>query len=343
MSRRHPAEAPTRLASCPALPASLILLLGCAGDNLVEPPGLTSERASATARVEVAAPSGLSATAVSETRIDLVWTDNASSETGFELFRSTAGETGPFALWATLAANTTTITDGYAQPGTAYCFKIRATRKTGAKTAHSAVSNTACATTPVPPPPPPPPPSPPAVESLSVAPYTSADVWMTWGFQATDINYRIERSMDGGASWFAVGTTGGATSFYDQGLVSDQGVCYRIIAFNAGGDAPPSPQDCTAPPSAPSNLVATLRGDGAVELTWSDNSAVEDGYELWARITDYMYGYEFTDDYLMGGVPANATAFVCQGCAGGWPMFVRASKDGGISDNSNEVAMPLGQ
>lgn len=334
-----------RPASSATLAATLLMLLGCTGDHLVEPPSLAGGPGSASARVELAAPSGLAATAVSATRIDLVWTDNSIGETGFELFRSTVGEAGPFALWATLSANTTAVTDSYAQPGTAYCFKIGAIRKTGAKTARSAVSNTACATTSVSPPPPtpPPPPSPPAVEGLSAAPYTSTDVWMIWGNQASDINYRIERSVDGGASWFAVGTTGGATSFYDQGLVSDQAVCYRIIAFNAGGDAPPSPQDCTAPPSAPSNLVATLGGDGAVELTWSDNSAVEDGYELWARITDYMYGYEFTDDYLMGGVPANATAFVCQGCAGGWPMFVRASKDGGISDNSNEVAMPLGR
>ena len=338
-----------RPASSAAPAATLILLLGCTGDHLNEPPGLAGGPGSASARAELAAPSGLAATALSETRIDLVWTDNSSGETGFELFRSTVGEPGPFALWATLPANTTAVTDGYAQPGTAYCFKIRAVRKTGARTAYSAVSNTACATTPVspPPPPPPPPPAPPAVERLSVAPYTSTDVWMTWGNQASDINYRIERSVDGGATWTVVGTADYHAIFYDSGLVSDQQVCYRIIAFSAGGDAPPSQQDCTAPPIAPSNLVGTLRQDGAVELTWSDNSTVENGYEVWARITDYNHDcdagcFDYTDDYLMGGVPADATTFVCQGCAG-WPTFVRASKDGGMSDSSNQVVVPPGQ
>jgi len=35
------------------------------------------------------APSGLTATAVSQTQIDLLWTDNSSNETGFKIFRDT--------------------------------------------------------------------------------------------------------------------------------------------------------------------------------------------------------------------------------------------------------------
>jgi hypothetical protein len=42
---------------------------------------------------------------------------------------------------------------------------------------------------------------------------------------------------------------------------------------------------CTAPPAAPTNLTGTRRTDGAVEFRWTDNSAVEDGYEVYYQIS----------------------------------------------------------
>jgi hypothetical protein len=335
-----PQEAQMRPAPSAALTASL-MLLGCTGDHLFEPTGLPGELARAGAGKEVAAPSALSATAISENRIDLVWADNSTNETNLELFRSTAGQTGPFALWTTLSANTTTYSDRSAQPGTEFCYRIRAVRRTGAMTTYSAFSNTACATTSVPIPPPPR-----YVEGLRVVPFSSTGVWMTWGNQSAGIGYRIERSVDGGATWSTVGTADYHATFSDSGLTSDQQVCYRIIAFNLGGDAPPSQPDCTAPPIAPSNLVGSLREDGAVELIWSDNSAVEDGYEVWALITTYDNDcesgcFDSTDAYLMGAVPANGTTFVCQYCAGS-PTYVIAIKDGGMSNGSNAVVVPNG-
>ena len=160
-------------------------------------------------------------TAMSATRIDLAWTDNSTNETGFELFRSTAGQTGPLALWLTLWVNTTALSDSYAQPHTEYCFRIRAVRRTGAINTYSAFSNTACAATPEPPPPPPPPlpPPPAAVEGLGVTPLTSTTVWMTWGNQSAATEYRIERSVDGGATWSTVGTTDYHATFSDSGLI----------------------------------------------------------------------------------------------------------------------------
>ena len=110
-----PQEAPMR----PALSATLtamLMLFGCTGDHLVEPTNLPGELARARAGKEVAAPSALAVTAMSATRIDLAWTDKSTNETGFELFRSTAGQTGPFALWLTLWVNTTALSDSYAQP-----------------------------------------------------------------------------------------------------------------------------------------------------------------------------------------------------------------------------------
>jgi hypothetical protein len=325
---------------------SVLLFLGCTVEHRAGPSAPAGEISPARAGTTVAAPSGLVATPVSETRVDLTWADNATNETKFELYRSTAGEAGPFALWTAVGANATALSDWSAQPGSEYCFRMRAVRAVGAKTTYSEFSNTACATTPLPPPPPPPPPppAPSAVQGLGVWPYTSTDVWMTWGTQS-DVNYRVERSVDGGTTWTVVGTADYHAIFYDSGLIGDQVVCYRIIAFNLGGDAPPSAPDCTAPPIAPSHLVGTLRADGAVDLTWSDNSVVEDAYEVLALITDYNHDcpagcFDYTDEYTMGLLPANTTSFTCSGCAG-WPTYVRARKEIGMSSNSNSVVIPL--
>ena len=85
------------------------------------------------------APSGLTATPVGSTQINLTWTDNASDETGFKLERKT---TGTFAQIATPAANTMSISNTSLTPGTTYVYRLRATNGGG----DSAYSNEITAT-----------------------------------------------------------------------------------------------------------------------------------------------------------------------------------------------------
>ncbi|MBC8011082.1 MAG: fibronectin type III domain-containing protein [Burkholderiales bacterium] len=90
-----------------------------------------------------AAPSGLTATAVSTSQINLNWTDNASDETGFKLERSPDGATGWIQIDAP-AANSATAADTGLAPGTSYHYRIRSTNTAG----DSAWSATTSATTP---------------------------------------------------------------------------------------------------------------------------------------------------------------------------------------------------
>jgi hypothetical protein len=71
------------------------------------------------------APSGLSATAVSDTEIDLAWTDNANDEDGFDIFQSTGGS---FIIRGTVAADVTTYSDTNLEPSTTYTYRVRARR-----------------------------------------------------------------------------------------------------------------------------------------------------------------------------------------------------------------------
>jgi len=88
-----------------------------------------------------AAPSGLTATAASSSRINLAWVDNATNETGYSVERSTNGTT--FTVVATLGANVTTYANTGLTASTTYSYRVRATNSVG----NSAYSNTATATT----------------------------------------------------------------------------------------------------------------------------------------------------------------------------------------------------
>jgi fibronectin type 3 domain-containing protein len=89
-----------------------------------------------------AAPTGLEASAVSSTQVNLSWTDNATTETAYEVYRQTGG--GMWVRIAVLAPDTTSYSDRSVTAGTTYTYQVRATSNEGA----SAYSNPVSATTP---------------------------------------------------------------------------------------------------------------------------------------------------------------------------------------------------
>ncbi|MBI4304162.1 MAG: fibronectin type III domain-containing protein [Chloroflexi bacterium] len=90
------------------------------------------------------APSALVAIVVNATRIDLTWTDNAGSESGFRLQRSTDNFTTTFDV--TLPANTTSFSDATVIANTTYQYRVTAFNAIG----DSAPSNVVSATPAVP-------------------------------------------------------------------------------------------------------------------------------------------------------------------------------------------------
>ncbi|MGE4196016.1 MAG: ASPIC/UnbV domain-containing protein [Phycisphaerales bacterium] len=89
------------------------------------------------------APSSLNAAAISSTRVDLTWVDNANNETAFRIQRG-EGASGPWLDLVVLAANVTSYSDTTAEPETFYRYQIRTENAAG----NSAYSNIASATTP---------------------------------------------------------------------------------------------------------------------------------------------------------------------------------------------------
>lgn len=269
----------------------------------------------------VKAPSNTNASAASDTRIEIPWQDNSTNETGFEVWRSLSGPGGTFTKLAGTGANVTKYTDGGLRPVTQYCYRVRAFRNYDGKTSYSDVSNTACATTPAPP-------APNAPSATDAVPWNSSTVEVTWADNSTkEDGFRVERSLDGGTSWATVSTSAAnVTSLQDGGRSSEQQVCYHVVAFNAGGDSPASNTDCTAPPAAPTGLTAKLVEGPAIDLAWTDNSAIEDGYEV-------QNGFG-----VLADLPPNSTSYRDIGVSYG-SYRVRAKKDGGFSDFSNGASV----
>ncbi len=300
------------------------LFAGCDRHHPLAPPGVQAS-AVAGSGATPAAPSNTNATAASPSQMNVSWQDNSTNETGFEVHRSVTGPSGSFALLASLSANATTYSNTGLTASTQYCYKIRSFGTTGNKTTYSSFSNNACATTPAPP-------RPAAPSGADARPARSTAVDLSWTDNSNNEDgFRVERSLDAGSTWTSAGTFGpNLTSFQDVGRVSEQPVCYRVIAFNGGGDSPPSNTDCTTPPAAPSGLTATALVDQpSIDLTWKDNSGVEDGFEV---LRDAGYGWS-----AVAELPANSTSYrdASAGSNTTYSYHVRAKKDGGFSDLSD--------
>lgn len=90
-----------------------------------------------TPETEPSAPSGLTATAVGQNRIDLDWNDNSDNETSFEVQRQ-AGS-GSFQTIATVGTNVRSYQDEAVFPGTTFTYRVRSRNSAGV----SSYSNTA--------------------------------------------------------------------------------------------------------------------------------------------------------------------------------------------------------
>jgi titin len=89
-----------------------------------------------------AAPTGLTASAVSSTQIKLQWTDHSTNETAFEVYRQSG--TGSWTLVAVLPPGSTSYTDKSVVANTSYRYRVRAANDVWA----SAFTNEASAQTP---------------------------------------------------------------------------------------------------------------------------------------------------------------------------------------------------
>jgi PKD repeat protein len=103
---------------------------------------------SATTTIQVSAdlpsaPDNLTASAISRSQINLLWTDNANNETGFKIERCAGATCTNFAQIATVGANGLNFSNTGLKRNTTYRYRVRASNASG----NSAYSNIASAKT----------------------------------------------------------------------------------------------------------------------------------------------------------------------------------------------------
>ncbi|GAB3912404.1 hypothetical protein GCM10028803_55620 [Larkinella knui] len=241
--------------------------------------------------------SNLAATAVSFSQINLTWTDNADTESGFELERSTDGVS--FQKIADVSANATSFSDQNLQPRTKYYYRILAKNAAGPST----YSNVADATTPDGPPA-----APARLTATSVSP---SQINLQWAdVSDNETGFQLEQSPDG-ATWKKIADLpANATTYQNTGLNAATKYFYRIKATNAVGESGYSTTaDATTqdkpltPPTAPARLTATAVSATQINLVWADLSDNESGFVIERSDNG-------TSDWTkVGEAPANATAF----------------------------------
>ena len=220
------------------------------------------------------APTGLSATALTPTSIQLKWTDTSTIETGFTIQRSTSTTFPANPTTFTVGANVTTFTDTSVVAVRTYYYRVRAFNATGP----SAWSNVASATTPSP--------LPAAPSGLSATAQSPTSVLLGWTDNANnETGFTIQRATSSNFRTVTTFTTGAnVATFTDTTAAAVTTYYYRVRATNAAGNSAWSnTASVTTPspfPATPSGLTATAQSSTSVLLGWTDNSNNETGFTI---------------------------------------------------------------
>jgi hypothetical protein len=281
-----------------------------------------------------AAPSNLTAAAISSSQINLAWTDHSSNETAFRVERSPAAA-GP---WTYIGATTLTgYGDSGRLPSTTYYYRVAAYNSYGT----SAYTNTAWATTQgtsgVPS----------APSSLSASAVSSSQINLAWAdTSSNETGFKIERSTST-ISWAQIATVGtNVTSYSSTGLSASMTYSYRVRANNTAGDSAYSNTASATTSGSSSSLWSKRYGNTADDRT---QAVAVDGQGRVA-VTGSFYGQTnfggglISSAVCCGGATSTMDIFIAEYAASGgylWSRVIGSTSDeagkGVATDTSGNV------
>ena len=205
-----------------------------------------------------AAPTALTATAASDTEVDLAWTNNATDATGYNVESSPDEDT--WTLLTTLSADATTYSDTGLPEATLYHYRASATNSDG-DSAYTTAATTSMLVQPT------------GLEATAV---NGNDMVLQWDDNSgAETAYSVEQLID--SDWQQVATRG--ADFTSASLTGpfDSSTQYefRVQAISQSAHSLPSDvATVTTPalPAAPTDLTATPACTSQIDLTWTDNA-----------------------------------------------------------------------
>ncbi|MDB5332723.1 MAG: cbhB, partial [Phycisphaerales bacterium] len=199
-------------------------------------------------------PSNLMANVLSNSEIDLNWTDNSTIETAFVIERSADGG-ATFASLAQVGANVTTYSDISAGDGQSYIYRVKAMDGTGSS--HFSLSQPVTTTLNAP-------------TGLQATANSDGSVHLSWQDQSAGVTgFRIEISPDG-IGFADTGLTPASVEQFDDGNAGlDRAWYYRVVPFSALGDGPATPALLVhTAPAAPQHMRIYGEGPTMFQLEW---------------------------------------------------------------------------
>ena len=208
-----------------------------------------------------AAPTALTATAVSGTSINLAWTNNAPNATAILVQGSPDGVT--FAQIASLSGSATSYSNTGLMVNTVYYYRVSAQNAVGT----SGFSNVAKATTLG---------VPAAPTGLTATPASTTSINLAWTNNATNATAVVVQSSPDGVTFTQIASLAAtATTYTNTGLTTNTLYYYRVGAQNATGTSGWSNTASATTqgvPAAPTALTATAASTTSVNLAWTNNA-----------------------------------------------------------------------
>jgi hypothetical protein len=280
-------------------------------------------------------PASLAATAVSNSQVDLSWTGNAGNANivGYTIAMANNSSFTGAAYRYVNGPGTTAYSNTGLVSGTTYYYKIKAEGTSDPY--DSAFTGTISATTTVNPPNPP--------SGLAANVVSTSQIDLGWTDNSTnETGFELTRATDSaftlnvvsvgsiqGTTYSSTGLSAGTTYYYKvraQGTTQNSAYSTPVSATTLSSDTIPA---------APSNLSATALSSTQVNLTWTDNSSNETGFEV-KRATDSGFTLNVV---WIGGIAGSA--YSDGGLTAGTTYYykVRAEGTAGKSVYSSAVSV----
>jgi len=233
----------------------------------------------AQATVPLLAPTGLVATAVGPSQVNLSWTDHSAAATGYEVQRSLTG-VGGWTLLNTLGPGAQAYIDNDSvnlSEGGLYFYQVRAVGSAGAASTYASANTRTLLKAPT---------------SLAAAAVSPTQVNLSWvNTSSLAAGIKIQRSTDA-LTWDPLITLGSAATTYNDtsGLSEGTHYYYQVQAVSAGLASAFVNADAVTPLLPPSSLAAVAVSANRIDLRWSNNSLAATGMEL-QRSPDGVTGW----------------------------------------------------
>ena len=236
----------------------------------VTPPGYTVS----------APPTGLTATTVSSSEIDLSWSaptnTGGSAITGYVIERSLDSGTSWSSIQSNTGSTSTVYSDTPLPSSSTYTYRVHAINSVGdSPPSNTATATTRCGAVPQPP------------TNLVAATASSSQINLRWiapsnnGDCSWITGYTVYRTLSSG-TWSSTDITavGNVTAYTDTGLASNTTYSYQVTAENSAVNpgesqksdiayATTSSSATTTVPQPPTNLVASTVSSSQTNLSWT--------------------------------------------------------------------------